>query len=156
MTQSVDEMFKAAPSTIDNLVNPETALSEEPNQAPFNTHFGTQLSLFEWYELPENKHRLERFGLAMDAGRNVMPPDLIMRGMRSKYIICASSEWISFEGFDWSSLKVKVLVDVGGGIGSTSAVINEHLPDLKIFVQDRQLVIEDAKRVTKNILNLMP
>ena len=77
---SVDEMYKAGSSTIDNLVNPETALSEEPNQAPFNTRFETPLGLFEWYEQPANRYRLERFGLAMDAGRSAVPPDLILKG----------------------------------------------------------------------------
>ena len=76
-------MFKAGSSTIENLVSPETAFSEEPNQAPFNTRFGTKLSLFEWYELPENKSKFERFGLAMDAGRAAVPPELILKGTSS-------------------------------------------------------------------------
>lgn len=40
-----------------------------------------------------------------------------------------------------------MVVDVGGGIGSTSAVLAEKFLDLNIVVQDRPLVIEDAKKV---------
>ena len=32
---------------------------------PFNLAFGTKLGFFQWLELPENRHRLVRFGHAM-------------------------------------------------------------------------------------------
>jgi hypothetical protein len=77
---SVDEMYKGGSSTIGNVTNPNTAHSEEPNETPLNDYFKNNLSLFEWYEQPGNQHRLERFGIAMDAGRNAVPPDLILQG----------------------------------------------------------------------------
>jgi len=46
------------------------------------------------------------------------------------------------KGFDWTSLPTgSLLVDVGGGNGSLSAVIAAHAPQLKIIVEDRDAVI---------------
>ena len=45
-------------------------MREHPNRkvkhaTPFNLAFGTDLRFFQWLELPENRHRLIRFGHAM-------------------------------------------------------------------------------------------
>jgi hypothetical protein len=45
-----------------------------------------------------------------------------------------------------------MIVDVGGGIGSTSAVLARNFPDLRIVVQDRPAIIEDAKKVMFRML----
>ena len=52
-------------------------------------------------------------------------------------------------GFDWNSLPAGAkVVDVGGGIGSTTLILAQSVPKLQYVVQDRPLVIEDAKAVS--------
>jgi MinD-like ATPase involved in chromosome partitioning or flagellar assembly len=52
------------------------------------------------------------------------------------------------EGFDWKSLKEDALiVDVGGGIGSSTLQLIKAYPHLRYVVQDRAKVITDAARV---------
>ena len=52
------------------------------------------------------------------------------------------------QGFDWKSLpKNGIVVDVGGGVGSSSLVIARANPDLKVVVQDRSTVLDDAVKV---------
>jgi tRNA1(Val) A37 N6-methylase TrmN6 len=52
-------------------------------------------------------------------------------------------------GFKWDSLpKDGVVVDVGGGAGASSLIIAKAVPHLKIVVQDRAAVLEDAQRVS--------
>jgi O-methyltransferase domain len=54
-----------------------------------------------------------------------------------------------FQGFKWDSLpEGAVVVDVGGGIGSSSMVVAKANPKLKIINQDRAPVIEHAKAVS--------
>lgn len=42
---------------------------------------------------------------------------------------------------------MKTVVDVGGGLGSTSTVLTKAYPNLKIILQDRPTIIDDAKKV---------
>jgi MinD-like ATPase involved in chromosome partitioning or flagellar assembly len=52
------------------------------------------------------------------------------------------------EGFDWKSLKEDALiVDVGGGIGSSTLQLIKAYPHLRYVVQDTAKVITDAARV---------
>ena len=47
------------------------------------------------------------------------------------------------EGFPWEELLPKsVVVDVGGGIGSTSMLLANAFPDLRFIIQDRPPVVE--------------
>jgi len=123
-----DEMFKGSSSMADQLRDPATALSEEPTETPFNRALGTTLSMFDWLETPNNELRRERFGKAMDVAQHYINPELIL------------------QEFDWTALSGQRVVDVGGGIGSTSAVLAKNFPNLKIVVQDRPEIIEDAKK----------
>lgn len=51
-------------------------------------------------------------------------------------------------GYDWGALeKDAVVVDVGGGLGSQSLVIARAHPNLRLVVQDREAVINDAGAV---------
>lgn len=52
-------------------------------------------------------------------------------------------------GFDWASLKKgSLVVDVGGGVGSTTLVLAKAFPDLRFVVQDRAMVIPDGVKVS--------
>ncbi|OSC97043.1 S-adenosyl-L-methionine-dependent methyltransferase [Trametes coccinea BRFM310] len=95
--------------------------------APFNLAFDTQLGFFPWLELPENRSRLERFGHAMTGTRQ-----------------WETKEGILF-GFPWADLQPdSVLIDVGGGIGSTSLTVALAHPHIKVVVEDRPQVVELA------------
>ncbi|KAI0324800.1 S-adenosyl-L-methionine-dependent methyltransferase [Cubamyces sp. BRFM 1775] len=94
---------------------------------PFNLAFDTQLGFFPWLELPENRGRLERFGHAMTGTRQ-----------------WETKEGILF-GFPWAELPPdSVLVDVGGGIGSTSLTVAVAHPHVNVVVEDRPQVVELA------------
>ncbi|CDO72696.1 hypothetical protein BN946_scf184985.g116 [Trametes cinnabarina] len=96
--------------------------------APFNLAFDTQLGFFSWLELPENRPRLERFGHAMTGTRQ-----------------WETKEGILF-GFPWADLQPdSVLVDVGGGIGSTSLTVALAHPHIKVIVEDRPQVSWGSK-----------
>ncbi|OJT12731.1 Sterigmatocystin 8-O-methyltransferase [Trametes pubescens] len=98
-----------------------------PHVAPFNLAFDTKLGFFPWLELPENRSRLERFGHAMTGTRQ-----------------WETKEGVLF-GFPWADLPPdSVLVDVGGGIGSTSLTVAEAHPHIKVVVEDRPQVVELA------------
>ncbi|KAI0359496.1 S-adenosyl-L-methionine-dependent methyltransferase [Trametes cingulata] len=95
--------------------------------APFHLAFDTKLNFFPWLELPENRSRLERFGHAMTGTRQ-----------------WETKEGILF-GFPWAELpQDSVLVDVGGGIGSTSLTVAQAHPHIKVVVEDRPQVVEIA------------
>ncbi|EKM53088.1 uncharacterized protein PHACADRAFT_210808 [Phanerochaete carnosa HHB-10118-sp] len=93
--------------------------------APFNIAFGTRLRYFEWLERGENVFRLRRFGKAMTGTEKWEVPGSIVGG------------------FPWHELPPRsVVVDVGGGIGSTSMLLANAFPHLRFVIQDRPPVVE--------------
>lgn len=51
-------------------------------------------------------------------------------------------------GFDWSSLPAgSTIVDVGSGLGHIAMKVFKKYPALKVVIQDRASVIEQAKAV---------
>ncbi|KAH9851408.1 S-adenosyl-L-methionine-dependent methyltransferase [Lenzites betulinus] len=137
-----DEHFKAIAYLVDQLL-PERERSvtsrkllqktrggaSPPPKAPtaLSLAFSTDMGYFQWMELPENKIRLKTFGRGMFAARAVE---------NSEHII---------DAFPWEDLpKDSVVVDVGGGIGSTSMVLAKAYPHLRFVVQDRPKVVEVA------------
>jgi 6-hydroxytryprostatin B O-methyltransferase len=51
------------------------------------------------------------------------------------------------DGYDWTSLKGKTLVDCGGSFGSVCAAIVQKEPSIKCIVQDLPKVVENANDV---------
>ncbi|GJE93999.1 hypothetical protein PsYK624_101670 [Phanerochaete sordida] len=93
--------------------------------APFNVAFGTRMRYFEWLERGENVFRLRRFGKAMTGTEKWEVPGSIIGG------------------FPWHELPPRaVVVDVGGGIGSTSMLLANAFPHLRFVIQDRPPVVE--------------
>jgi ubiquinone/menaquinone biosynthesis C-methylase UbiE len=45
-----------------------------------------------------------------------------------------------------------VVVDVGGGVGTSSLPLAEAYPNLEIVIQDRPPVVEDGLKVRANII----
>jgi 16S rRNA A1518/A1519 N6-dimethyltransferase RsmA/KsgA/DIM1 with predicted DNA glycosylase/AP lyase activity len=56
------------------------------------------------------------------------------------------------KGFDWKGLKENALVvDVGGGVGSTTLQLLKAYPHLRYIVQDRPHVIADGIKVRASV-----
>lgn len=56
-------------------------------------------------------------------------------------------------GFDWKALKEdSLVVDIGGGVGSASMLLNKAHPHLKFAVLDRPAVIPDGENVSERKL----
>ncbi|KAI0695252.1 hypothetical protein BC835DRAFT_965073 [Cytidiella melzeri] len=93
--------------------------------APFNLAFNTKVRYFEWLEKSENAFRLKRFGKAMTGTGGWEVPGSVVTG------------------FPWHELPHRsVVVDVGGGIGSTSMLLANAFPHLRFVIQDRPPVVE--------------
>ncbi|KAJ7207224.1 O-methyltransferase [Mycena pura] len=123
-----DEGFKSSAYMTDALMDPATAFSQEPTATPFSRAFVTEAPIFAWFEEPENKERLVRFGVGQAGSTKIDPPESILLG------------------FKWDQLpKDAVLVDVGGGVGSTSLIIAKATPNIRIVNQDRAPVSEHAR-----------
>ncbi|KAF9016933.1 O-methyltransferase [Hymenopellis radicata] len=126
-----DEIAKASTYICESFTNANRH-SDEPYHSPFNLAFKTDLPLFPYYESPGNEFRLARFGMGMKGTTQMEPEDVILRG------------------FKWHDLpKGSVLVDVGGGVGSSSLLIAKANPHLKVVVQDREAVTKESEAFWK-------
>ncbi|VDC00539.1 unnamed protein product [Peniophora sp. CBMAI 1063] len=96
----------------------------------FNLALRTRTPYWGWLELPENKHRLARFGRAMggSAGWEGAAMDALC-------------------GPPFPSLPAGALVvDVGGGIGSASMRLAQRFPSLRLIIQDRAPVCRHGEQ----------
>ncbi|KAF9066979.1 S-adenosyl-L-methionine-dependent methyltransferase [Rhodocollybia butyracea] len=125
--------------------------SEELMRSPetkYNDTNGISAFVGMWYVLPTlfvpdnpNRFRLERFGKAMTGTVSWEVPGAVLNG------------------FDWQSLpKGSTIVDVGGGIGSTSMLLAHAYSDgsqdddalgLKFVIQDREVVVDMGQKAWK-------
>ncbi|EJT96872.1 O-methyltransferase [Dacryopinax primogenitus] len=128
----LDEYNKSAMYAWEALSDPATSYSEEPEDAALSRAFGKREAFWEWIEEPEQDHRLARFGVAMRAWQNTLPPEAMLHG------------------FDWRLLTENdLIVDVAGGIGNAVLPIAKINPAVKILIQDRPAVIEDGIKYWK-------
>ncbi|KAH9896530.1 S-adenosyl-L-methionine-dependent methyltransferase [Cubamyces lactineus] len=126
-----DELFKASAYLADCYLASRTKTTgeEHPMHAPFNVAFNTPLPYFEWLEKPGNEARLRRFGPAMTGTSAWEVPGAIVAA------------------FPWQDMREGALiVDVGGGIGSTSMLLAHTFPNLRFVIQDRPQVIEQGAK----------
>ena len=63
------------------MLDPKTAFSEEVTQSCFQRALKTDLACWDYYELPENRYRGDRFNLVM-SGASKMFPEAILAGIR--------------------------------------------------------------------------
>ncbi|KAJ7210713.1 S-adenosyl-L-methionine-dependent methyltransferase [Mycena pura] len=125
-----DECFKSSSQLGDALLDPTG------EQNPMTRAFGLTEPMFNWFIRPENRNRITRFALAMHGIAATEPLELIHKGQLTS----------SAPSYDWSRLPTgSVLVDVGGGLGSTSMEIAKKYPSLRIVNQDLAPTIENAK-----------
>ncbi|KAF7367843.1 O-methyltransferase [Mycena sanguinolenta] len=128
MLMHADEAFKGSAYLTEAFTDPATAHSVKSTDSAWNIATKTDAFLFDWYDQPENEHLKTRFSFAMACSIKLEPPESIL------------------VGFKWADLpENSIVVDVGGGVGSTALIIAKAVPHLNLVVQDRSSVIEDAK-----------
>lgn len=126
----LDEVTKSAAYLWETMTDPASADSGEVTKTAFNRAFNEELPIWAWFENPDQNLRLRRFGSAMQGVAALQPADAIL------------------SAFDWKALpKDSIVVDVGGGVGTSSLVLAETFPELKIVVQDRPSVVEEGTKL---------
>lgn len=134
----------------------KVAFGKHLMHAPFNLAFRTDAPYFQWLETSENQARFKRFGKAMTGTSAWEVPGAIVGGMsflQDERITCLLDLADLLVGFPWHSLpQDSVVVDVGGGIGSTSLLLAHAFPHLRFLVQDRPQVATMGEAVRHRLL----
>ena len=101
---------------------------------------------FNWLEEKGNEMRLKRFAHAMigtagwEDGGSVSQADGEEEAS-GPHLSCDQLKL--FQGFDWAGLREgSLVVDVGGGIGSTSMTLAKAFPHLRFCIQDQPRTVE--------------
>ncbi|KAF5387657.1 hypothetical protein D9615_000594 [Tricholomella constricta] len=131
-----DDVFKSSSHLGDVFSDASFCNSEDPAKTAFNLAFRTELPVFAWFDGPGNEARLHRFGIGMEGGSNMFPPQAVVEGT-----LMTSPE---NHGFDWEALDTGLVVDVGGGIGSQSLTVAKAHPNISFVIQDRESVVDEA------------
>ena len=118
--------------------------------APFNMSLGRPTRAWSWFEEPGNTWRGRRFNAAMAGGGARFPSWIFTDGKCTRPILLARYLHMWGSGLDWKSIKNGgVVVDVGGGIGSTTLILAKAFPHLRYVVQDLDNVIIEAHKVSR-------
>ncbi|KAG6883309.1 hypothetical protein C0993_006877 [Termitomyces sp. T159_Od127] len=119
---------KISSQLLENLKDQKTGRSHESNHAPFNRAFDVDLPLWLWYETKEQSYRRRRFAISMRGIAQMHPSDLMD------------------DVLDWKSLpQESIVVDVGGGIGTSAVAIAKKNDHLKFVVQDLPMICAEAR-----------
>ncbi|KAL5536481.1 hypothetical protein ACEPAF_303 [Sanghuangporus sanghuang] len=123
-----DECIKSGSYLVEMMTDPNTKFSEEPNCSALQKAIKTTDTLFEFLDRPTEEYRRKRFATAMAGANKMHTPAAIV------------------SSFDWESLPDGgIVVDVGGGLGHVALEIAKAHPKLHIVVEDRPLVMDQAK-----------
>ena len=57
------------------ILDPKYSFSQEVNKSPFNMAYKTDLSFFDWLDVPERKEDLMLVAKAMEGAKNLSPWD---------------------------------------------------------------------------------
>ncbi|KAJ7067487.1 S-adenosyl-L-methionine-dependent methyltransferase [Mycena amicta] len=126
----LDETFKASAYAWETLADPKTRNSGDPTASPFARAMGQAETLWTHFERPEQKFRAHRFGIGMQGVQALQPPDAILKA------------------YDWGTLPAgSLVVDVGGGVGTSCLTLAKEFRDMKFVVQDLPGVIEQGQDV---------
>ncbi|CAK5276426.1 unnamed protein product [Mycena citricolor] len=126
----LDEAFKASAYAWETLEDPKTVRSGDPTASPFARAMGRAETLWQYYERPEQKWRQDRFGIGMQGIQALQPPDAVV------------------QAYKWEEVSPgSLIVDVGGGVGTSTLTLAKKFPDLKFVVQDLEAVIGQAKDI---------
>ena len=154
-SHSLDEGFKSSAYLPETLLDPDFGHASEANKAALNKAYNFEGDIWSWFETPENRLRLARFGAAMSGLRNISSADAILEGSVTLRSFAGHPLTRNTEpaGYDWGNLpEGSLVVDVGGGVGSQSLTLATHHPHLRFIVQDREAVVSDAIQVCESNL----
>lgn len=87
---------------------------------------GTNESIYQ--VLGASPDRAQRFA-------NCMKAYMTMQEFNASHVV---------NNFDWGSLGLVQIVDVGGGAGHVSMELAKHFPNLSVIVQDMEKMVEEA------------
>ncbi|KAG6876204.1 hypothetical protein C0992_000498, partial [Termitomyces sp. T32_za158] len=123
----VGDVAKSSSQLLENIKDPITGRSNEPNHAPFNRVFNVDTPLWLWYETKEQAYRRRLFAIAMRGVAQIHDSDLLD------------------DVLDWKALpQGSIIVDVGGGIGQSSVAVAKKNDHLRFVVQDLPMVCAEA------------
>lgn len=77
------------------LSDPSTALSGDGKDAALCRAFGTKKTIWDFFDEPEQRDRVHRFGVAMKAAATFQPMDLTIKGNTNSYFYVF--RWFSCE-----------------------------------------------------------
>ncbi|KAG5641678.1 hypothetical protein DXG03_004442 [Asterophora parasitica] len=130
----LDETFKASAYAWETLSDPLTAKSSDPRATPLSRAYNTKETY--WEIVARQEHLFRRFNIGMQGIQALQPADAIL------------------DAYDWKDLSSgSVVVDVGGGVGSSSLILAREFPDVEFVVQDLSIVIGDAEKAWKDLPN---
>jgi hypothetical protein len=89
--RSLDEAFKGSSYQTETLLDPELGHSYKVNKTAFNKARNVNEDIWTWFEAPEQKLRLVRFGAGMDGTKNMTPPEGILEGSVTLGSFCIPS-----------------------------------------------------------------
>lgn len=86
-------------------------------------------SIWDYYQTPEGAAARDRLNKAMIAAEPMLHGSLIY-------------------SYNWTKHgEATTVVDVGGGIGGAAIELTRRFPEIKVIIQDRASVLEDAPKV---------
>ena len=77
---SLDEGFKGSSYLTETLLDPELGHAYEANKTAFNKAHNVKEAVWTWFEAPDNRLRLARFGAAMNGVKNMALVEAILEG----------------------------------------------------------------------------
>ncbi|KAG6897005.1 hypothetical protein C0992_004716 [Termitomyces sp. T32_za158] len=72
------DAHKASGYLMENMLDPETSHSDEPQHSPLQRALRFDTNLWDFQSRPENAYRLRRFGVAMKGGTVMQLPNLLL------------------------------------------------------------------------------
>ena len=76
----LDEGLKTSSYLTETLLDPQIGHSSDANKAAFNKAYNTDKEIWHWWELPENRLRIARFGAGMGSVSRMSPPEALLEG----------------------------------------------------------------------------
>ncbi|KAJ7167962.1 S-adenosyl-L-methionine-dependent methyltransferase [Mycena filopes] len=126
----LDEAFKGTAYSWETLADESTRLSGDPAASPFARAMGRKETLWTYHARPEEKFRQQRFNIGMQGVEALQPADAILKA------------------YNWSTVPAdSLVVDVGGGVGTSCLPLAAKFPALKFVVQDLAGVVAQEEQV---------
>jgi hypothetical protein len=80
LSYRLDVCFKGSSYLTETLLDPELGHAYESNKTAFSKAHNFEGEMWTWFEAPENRLRLARFGAAMSGAKNITSADSILEG----------------------------------------------------------------------------